>query len=102
MDSNFKGTIVTFGIFVIIAVIAVSFLGVKPSQQSAALLPEMSEHKEEAMKDEILTTPKENKNIILPSEMNCDELRDFILSFENGWGKAMAEFGSRCSDNSSN
>jgi len=32
--------------------------------------------------------------------MKCNELRDVILIFEKGWGKAMAEFGIRCNENS--
>lgn len=30
------------------------------------------------------------------SGLNCDELSDIASSFEEGWGKALAEYSSRC------
>ncbi|WP_316505574.1 hypothetical protein [Nitrosopumilus sp.] len=99
---NFKiqGTLTAFGIFVIVVVVMFLILGVDGSQ---TIIPSFTNSDfSEEVTSEISTTQEEEQNTILISEMNCNELRDFILTFEKGWGKAMAEFGSRCSSDDSN
>ena len=98
MDSKTKGTFTVFGVFVILAAVVFVFLGAGISQ-SIISSSTNSELKEEEMKNDISATPEEEQNIIPISDMNCNELRDFILTFEKGWGKAMVEFGNKCKIN---
>ena len=68
---------------------------VSESQQQAESNPKMSSKRNDELATEKIIPMETNSKSI--NEMNCNELNEFIMSFEKGWGSAVALHDERCS-----
>jgi len=120
IGSKLRTTFAVFVVFVIMTVVAVIFLGIEISptqekqQQGSDITPsslltskltglvEELENQNSSFLEKTKTddSQKEYEYLVLNhfSELNCDELSDIPSSFEDGWGRALVEYGSKCGD----
>lgn len=125
MDSKLKTIFAVFVMFVLIASVAVVFLGIEiPSQQQkqstqekqqgldnessslsvsklTGLVYELENQGASFLEKSVTTTnesgvEEQNSESSYFLELNCDELSDIVSSFEDGWGKVLAEYNVRC------
>lgn len=125
IDFKLKTTFAVFVVFVLMATVAVVFLGIEiPQQQKqplqekqqgsdiessssslpASKLTELAEELENqgsSFLEKSTTTTNESQEeqeleFNYLSGLNCNELSGIASSFEDGWGKALAEYNVRC------
>ena len=103
--SKFKTGFAVFVVFVLMAAVAVVFLGIDLSQEQSlsSQTPKSTEEKEQSIiiieNPETIELQKEKEQqqeSIYLAEMSCAQLQNFVSSFEKGWGRAIAEYNSRC------
>lgn len=119
-DTKLKTTFTVFVMFVLMAAVAVVFLGIEIPQGQQSSLQEKQQESDIASSASTLPTSQltelveelENQGSLFLekttesqgeesefnylTEMTCNQLSDIASSFEDGWGKAVAEYNSRC------
>lgn len=121
VGSKLRTTFAVFVMFVLLAAVAVVFLGIEiPTQQQQSSqekqqqesdiessipkltgLVEELENQGSSFLDKTTSaneSQKEEGDLVCShfSELNCKQLSDIASSFEDGWGKALSEFSARC------
>lgn len=125
MESKLRTTFAIFVMFVLMAAVAVIFLGIEvPTQQQqqssqekkqqesdiesslpasklTGLVEELENQGSSFLEKTTKTNESQKEDSVSShfSELNCDQLSDIVSLFENGWGSALAEFSARCESN---
>lgn len=127
MGSKLRTTFAIFVMFVLMAAVAVIFLGIEvPTQQQQSsqetkqqgsdissslpvskltgLVEELENQGSSFLEKTTKPNESQKEEDLMSnhfSELNCNQLSDIASSFEDGWGKALAEFSVRCESNDS-
>ena len=105
ISSKLKTGFAVFVVFVLMAAVAVVFLGIDLSQEQSlsSQTPKSIEEEEQPIiiieNPETLKSQEEKEQqqeSIYLAEMRCAQLQNFVSLFEKGWGRAVAEYNSRC------
>ena len=122
INSKLKTTFAVFVMFVLMTGVAVIFLGIEMPQQQLSQekkqqgsdielslptskltgLVEELENQSSSFLEKATTSNEYQKEDLVSnhfSELNCEQLSEIASSFEDGWGRVLAEFSVRCESN---